>query len=113
MNVLNRDTFLEKARTKIRLVNLGEEYGAVHVRPLTLRQLKLVQSLNENDDKTRAMIELVALIVVDEAGSPMLGEADVAELAESGDMKFLSRVVEEIMKLAGLSDSKIEAAAKN
>lgn len=100
------------ARPKVRAVEVPEWGGAVHLRPMNVRQVMDFMKAREQLDPAELYPLLVQLSACDDEGSPLFGPEDL-DLLKAQPFALLRRVGDEALSLNGMGRGDDEAAAKN
>jgi hypothetical protein len=119
MKLLSKDAILKADDLPRQVVEVPEWGGSVMVRGLTgserdkFEASVLVKKGKDYDVKLADLrARLVVLSVIDEAGTRLFDDNDVAELGKKS-ASALNRVFEAAQRLSGLTDQDIEELEKN
>lgn len=112
MGLLNRDAVLKVTDTVTKDIPVPEWGGSLRVRTMTVAERNDFARRASSEDKVSVAAWLVSVLAVDENNKPLFKAEDVPEI-ERRNFRAVDRVVQAILEVNGISEKKVEEAAKN
>jgi len=112
MTLLNREAVLKVQDTVTKDIAVPEWGGSIRVRTMTVAVRNEFARRASSEDKVSVAAWLISVLSVDENGEPLFKAEDIPEL-ERRNFRAVDRVVQAILEINGISEKKVEEAAKN